>query len=198
MRKTVQIIGTCPLNIKKTPAKIEGVERWCANDPAAYTKIGFQEALSTWTRWFNVHRPKHIALRHPNFTRWAQKHDGTRPIYTLEADPTIPGNRVFPGPHLQAFFGLSNGERESFFTHQCAWLMALAIEEEFEVIELWGFQFGAGSKPSETVARKYAFERPAMHYWIGRARQAGIFVKLPPEAKLCHTDFLYGYDGPAL
>lgn len=196
MRKTVQIIGTCPLNVRKTPELPAGVERWCANDPRTYTLIGFPRALTTYTRWFNVHRPRHIEKRHPCFLKWAREQ--TKPIYTLEPDPSIPNNRIFPGPHLQTYFQLSPGEIESFFTHQCVWLMALAIEEEFKCIELWGFQFGEGGRASPALSRKYAFERPAIHYWIGRARQAGIYVKLPPEAKLCHTDYLYGYQGPPL
>jgi hypothetical protein len=77
-------------------------------------------------------------------------------------------------------------------------LMALAMYEQFERIELWGYQFGEGSRASTERSRKYAFERPAMHYWIGRARQAGIDVVLPREAKLCHADYLYGYEGPQL
>lgn len=186
--RTVQLIGTCPMNIRKTPAATPGVERWCANDPATYVRVGLPSALKTWTAWFNVHSPEHIRQRHPKFLPWARKHDGSRVVYTRDADATIPGNIVFPGPELVKRFGTR------FFTCQAAWLMALAIQHGYERIELWGYQFGRGAMTN----RKYEFERPCIHYWIGRAEEAEIEVVLPPEAKLCHADYLYGYEGPPL
>ena len=186
--KIVQLIGTCPMNVRKTPAKVEGVERWCANDPKTYMRVRFPEALKTWTRWFNVHSPEHIRQRHPQFMHWAKQQDGTRHIYTRDVTPDIPGNVVFPGPALQRHFN------DSYFTHQAAWLVAFAVYEGFERIELWGYQFGEGAM----TERKYAFERPCIQYWVGRARQAGVEVITPPEANLCHADYLYGYDGPPL
>ncbi len=188
--KIVQLIGTCPMNIGKTPALAEGVERWCCNDPRTYVRIGFPQALKTWTRWFNVHRPAHIEKRHPNFTRWAREQ--YLPIYTLEADATIPGNVIFPGLQLIARFD------DNFFTHQAAWLVALAMAEGFERIELWGYQFGAGTMRTALTEHKYAFERPCITYWLARAKQMGIEVVAPPEAKLFAKKFIYGYEGPAL
>ncbi len=191
--KTVQLIGTCPLNVKKTPVWDGVCERWCANDPHGYEQIGFKKALGTWTRWFNVHSNAHIRQRHPRFFPWAETQDGGRPIYTLEANPRIPGNRVFPGRELVARFA------DDFFTHQAAWLVACAMAEGFERIELWGYQFGAGSKASlPSVKHKYAWERPCITHWLARARHAGIEVVTPPEARLYHKEFLYGYEGPAL
>lgn len=189
---TVQLIGTCPLNIRKTPLWDGRVERWCANDPHGYEQVGFKKALTTWTRWFNVHSNKHIEQRHPTFFPWAKQQDG-RPIYTLEANAAIPGNEVFPGHALISHFN------DDFFTHQAAWLVAFAMAEGFTRIELWGYQFGAGSKASlPNVKHKYAFERPCIMHWLARAKQAGIEVVVPPEARLYKKEFLYGYGGPAL
>ncbi len=182
------------MNIHRTPLTVaEGVERWCCNDPKTYMRIRFPPALKTWTRWFNVHRPAHIEKRHSNFGPWMRKQDGSRPVYTLEPDASIPGNVIFPGLQLIAHFD------DNFFTHQAAWLVALAIYEKFERIELWGYQFGAGSAPhSPTVKHKYAWERPCIIHWLARARQAGIEVVTPPEAKLHAKQFIYGYEGPPL
>lgn len=188
---TVQIIGTCPLNIRKTPPATPGVERWCANDPLGYRRIGF--SFLGWTRWFNVHSNEHIRQRHAGFMPWALRKDGTRPIYTLEPNPQIPGNRVFPGRDIIETL------KDDFFTHQAAWLVAYAMVEGFTRIELWGYQFGAGSKSSlPSVKHKYAWERPCITHWLARAKQAGIEVVVPPEARLYRKEFLYGYEGPPL
>lgn len=192
---TVQIIGTCPLNIKATPPYPKNgpyVSRWMANDPTAYTRIGFREPDS-WTAWFNVHRTNHIQQRHPNFFPWAKQQDG-RPIYLLENPPMkIPGLRLFPGQDIVTTL------HDDFFTHQAAWLVAFAMVQGFTRIELWGFQFGAGSKSSlAKVKHKYAWERPCIIHWLARAKQAGIELVLPREARLHKKEFLYGYEGPPL
>jgi hypothetical protein len=194
-RKIVQFIGGSRVNIKATPDNVAlGAERWCANDPRTYMRLGFKPALKTWTRWFNVHSMRHIRERHPSAIPWYLRQDGFRPIYLLEVDDRIPGCVRFPGPELQEHFRISATEQETFFTHQAVWMMALAIYEQFERIDLCGYAFGRGG----LAGRKYEFERPAMHYWIGRARQAGIEVNLPPEAQMCQADYLYGYGGPPL
>jgi hypothetical protein len=171
--RVIQIIGTA-LNAGLTP-DVQGAERWCSNNPRVY-RIRCPKARQTWTRWFNMHSMRHIQKKYPGGYLWYQQQDGTRPIYLRdEVDPTIAGSRVFPGPMLMDYFA-NHGERETFFSFSCAWFLAFAIYEHLELdpvkrIEFWGIEMKRG--------HQWGFERPAMHYWIGRAEQAGIEVLIP-------------------
>lgn len=187
---TVQLIGSCPANIRNTPPWDPTVERWCANDPHSYEQIGFKKALTTYTAWFNVHSNAHIKQRHPGFFPWLESRERKMPVYTLEPNP---GCIVFPGRELIQTL------KDDFFTHQAAWLVAFAMVSGFTRIELWGYQFGAGARTeSPRVRYKYAFERPCIIHWLARARERGIEVFVASEAKLHHKEFLYGYEGPVL
>lgn len=181
----VQMIGTCPDTVSKvSPELPPNTERWMFNEPIRYPKT----IRNTYTRWFDTHSNAHIAKRHPTFMDWAFQQDGARPIYTLEEN-LFPGHKIFPGREVIAAL------KDDYFTHQAAFVVAYAIWlEEVERIELLAFSFGVGGENNW----KYAFERPCITYWVGRARQAGIEVITPPEAKLCNKKFLYGYEGPSL
>lgn len=56
-----------------------------------------------------------------------------------------------------------------YFTCSIAWLIALAVMEGFERIELWGVEISK-RKPL------YAWERPCAFYWIQEAILRGIEV----------------------
>lgn len=147
------------------------------NNPRMYRIRGYPDALINWTRWFNLHSKAHILGRYPEGFKWYQAQDGSKPIYLRDGpDPTIAGSRLFPRDQIQRHFeGLSG--LETFFTCSATWLMALAILEGFTKIELYGHA---------------EVNKIGMAYWIGRARQAGIEVLIPPTLDLCVPQ-LYGY-----
>lgn len=179
--RTVQILGTGP-NIIETPNS--DAERWCANYHRAY-RIRFPEALTTWTRWFNLHTINHIKKRYPAGYRWYTEQ--SKPIYLQSAQEDISTSLAFPREELQAHFSI-DGNPFRFFTCSVAWLMALAIYEGFERIELWGFHLS-------TTNYKYRFERPCFFYWINRARELGIDVYLPPNIEVTEAGDPATYDG---
>lgn len=182
--KTVQLIGTLPEGLPRVPRERGTAERWMFNEPKRYPP----DLRGTWTRWFDTHSNAHIEARHPSFQEWAMEQDGERPIYTLEPNPW-PAWRRFPGQEIMTAL------QDDYFTHQASWTVAYAIWlQRFDRLEFHAFSFGVGGVNNW----KYAFERPCIHYWIGRAKQAGMEVILPPEAKLCAKKFIYGYEGPSL
>lgn len=169
-----------------------GVEVWCLNNVRAYMLIR-RMALREWTRWFNVHSIRHFKTRHEWAYQWLQRKDGTRPVYLQEMDPTVPGCVVFPRAQIQSHF------KTRFFTSTGAWLIALAIMEGFERIELWGYDMPATSD--------HAYQRPCFAYWVEQARKAGVEVVIPRGAFLgpagdnvppgnpdTYTGPLYGYE----
>lgn len=192
MGRVIQIVGT-GLNAGLLP-DTPGAERWGSNNPRVY-KIRCPQMRGTYSRWFNVHSYEHIKAKYLSGYIWYQKQDGTRPLYFRDGpDPTIPGSLEFPGPMLMQYFGITPDELELFFTFSCAWLLAFAIWEHLEVapierIEFWGIVMRRGSS--------YDFERPGMHYWIGRARQAGIQISIPDGVDICRAEKIYGYQTTA-
>ena len=171
-------------NLVSTPTT-SGVERWCSNVPRSYRLKGFQEALHTYTRWFNVHTIKHIKQRYPSAYNWYTQQ--SKPIYLQEAQSDITSSITFPRHEIQAHFS-TDGTPFKFFSCSAAWQIAFAIMEGFERIELWGFQLRR--------SHQYDWERPCFFYWIERARQEGIDVYLPPDVEITEPGNPSYYDGP--
>jgi len=192
--KTVRIMGMAP-NLGATPPPLLGEEVWLSNWHYGYNQR-LPRALEEWTRYFNLHSRKHQIETYPDGYKWYQKQDGTRPIYFQKVDPTIPGCIAFPGPLLQEHFKTSD-KPQRFFTFTGAWLMALAMHEGFERVELWGFELRS-TKPA------YKWERPCFFYWVKQLQDAGIEVMIPPELDMtrdteagdpnAYVGPLYGYE----
>lgn len=190
MAGTVQILGFAP-NVAKVP-DVPGAERWGINHPSGYRKRGAPQVLETWTRWFNLHSLGHIFATYPRHgnLNWYTSQDGSRRIYLQYPDHRIPGSVMYPRETVQACFE-RNGQPENFFTCSAAWLIALAILEKFQRIELWGF----------AARGKHESQQPGLAFWVQRARNHGIEVVVPPGVDLGeapdnpqYTGPLYGYE----
>jgi hypothetical protein len=114
----------------------------------------------------------------------------TKPIYFAKHQEDIPASIPFPRIQIQEFFG-KPGKPFRYFTCSLSWLIAFAIMEGFERIELWGVEI-AKRKPA------YAWERPCTFYWIVEAQRRGIDVWWPE-----HLDWDFSeagdpntYEGP--
>jgi hypothetical protein len=164
-------------NIEATPDI--GAERWCSNNPRSY-RIKWKPAIDTYTRWFNMHTIRHISLAYPTARKWYANQ--TKPIYLQEAQPDIPSSITFPRQQVLDYFNTR------YFTCSVTWLIAFAIMEGFDRIELHGFELKRD--------RQYDFERPCFFYWIEEARKRGIDVYLPPDVEITPPGDPTGYDGP--
>lgn len=185
--KTVQILGTasnlsaCP----ELPGPFDGrCERWCCNSPRAY-RVKWPKSLKTWTRWFNLHSKRHMLKTYPTWYTWYGQQ--SKPIYLQRVQPDVPSSQAFPAAQLIEFFG------HQYFTFSGAWLIALAIMEGFEHIDLQGFALQRD--------RQHAFERPCFFYWVEEARRRGITVTYPSKVGAAdpagdphsYTGPIYGY-----
>lgn len=123
-----------------------------------------------------------------------------RPIYLQKAYPDIPTAVAFPRKEVQEFFRTRKGPNR-YFTCTVCWLIAFAIYEGFERIELWGFEL-RDTKPGSA----FAWERPCTAYWIQQARDRGVEVfyqkaiehlyeagKMIPGDPDAYDGKLYGY-----
>jgi hypothetical protein len=71
-----------------------------------------------------------------------------------------------------------------YFTNSIAYMIALAIMRKAKTIRLWGVDMEPGTE--------WAYERPCVAYWIGRAQERGI--KVETSSELTEPFFMYGYD----
>ncbi len=178
--RTVQILGAAP-NIEKCPKALPpDTERWCLNNHKIYEYHLFPAAITTWTRWFNLHPRKQIEKLYPRSVTWYRQQD--KLIYLQEADKTIPMSRTFPKDEIMRKFATR------YFTSSVAWLMAhAALLKEFERVELWGFYLSQTRAPigDDTELRPgdslHGRQRPCVAYWVKRLRDMGIDVWYQPE-----------------
>lgn len=156
-------------NVRNAPPAPSGMEVWCINNPRAY-RIQRLPAFREWTRWFNLHTVAHQKARYPTGYTFYTKQDSTRPIYLQEVDPAIPASVRFPRETLQEYFKTSH-KPQRYFTCSSVWLIAFAIYEQFERIELWGNQM--------KVNGEHRGQREGYLYWVELARAKGIEVVIP-------------------
>lgn len=169
--KTVRLLGNSN-NLSEMPETPRGVEMWACND---YKKYGGSSVrvMSEYTRWFNLHSRVWMTTRYPKSFEWHLRQDGGKTFYTQVRWRDIPGSVTFPRRTLQKAFATPHGPNR-YFTCTLAWQMALAIYEQFQRIECWGFELG--DKPGE----RYAHQRPCFFYWVEQARARGITVTYQP------------------
>jgi hypothetical protein len=201
--RTVQILGAAP-NIERCSKTLPvDTERWCLNNHKIYENHLFPAAVTTYTRWFNLHPRKQMDKLYKRSVEWYRQQD--KPIYLQEADPTIPMSRTFPRDEIQRAFAI-DGRLMTYFTSSLAWCMAYAmLTREFDRIELCGFYLTQTRAPigDDTELRPgdslHGRQRPCAAYWVQRARDIGIEVVYPHEVDL-YGPFVPGdaarYQGP--
>ncbi len=145
-------------------------ERWGVNRLMFMRYDGHMD----WDRWFDLHSTDQIQARRQDAYEWYQAQ--TKPIYRWEIDPAMPASVAYPVAEVWQAFPESTQE----FRCSLSWMLALAIHEGFEVIELFWHTL------TDTEHRPYV---PSVLYWIGMARGRGITVTI-------HGDSALIYDGP--
>jgi len=175
--KKVAIIG---FGTSKSDAPFydDSYEIWGLND--------LYESIPRWHRWFNLHSAevvKKTDTKRAVVLSWEMYKTMPCPIYMLEAQPEIPTSIKFPLDEIQAKF--CNGEK-GYFTNQVSYMIAFALHENFDVIELYGIDM--------SIDTEYSIQRPSVEYWIGLARGMGKTVFIPPTSTLLKTLYIYGYE----
>lgn len=121
---------------------------------------------------------------------WLQTADVDYPIYMLRDLPQVPNCVPYPLDWVsETLFGerLTKGQqRRDFFSSSFDYLMALAICEGWDVIELYGFEMGSDTE--------YRYQREGAAFFIGQAIARGIEVILPAKSVLLRSR-KYGYEG---
>lgn len=156
----------------------EDAERWGLNH---LQQQRFAGTWDGWTRWFDRHPKAWIQARRPEAYAWYQQQDGRRPIYLLDRDATVAGDTAYPIEAVQQHF--ADGTEERDFAGSLSYMLALAIYEGFEAIDLFWFTLQDA---------EHGRQLPSARYWIGQARGRGIAVRIHGDSALAASGPLYG------
>lgn len=129
-------------------------------------------------RWFEIHSnwDEHVVVG-TDHRKWLA--EAPIPIYMVERIDGIPNSVKFPMDRVM------NGHPD-YFTSSVAFMLALAIQEGFKEIALYGVDL--------VVGVEYIHQRPCTEFWIGVAHAKGITLTLPPTSALCKQSHRYGYE----
>lgn len=151
-------------------------ERWGFN---ALMFTRYAGTFDEWTRWFDLHSAAFTPERHPD--RWAWYQRQAKPVYRWEQDPRLPSSVAYPKTAVQQYFASDGLERD--FGGSLSWMLALAIYEGFDVIELFWCPHDDASHRKQV---------PSIRYWIGQARGRGIVVRVHGDSAITEFGPLYG------
>lgn len=137
---------------------------------------------SRWDRWFEMHATDDLPGVYPetwsNHKTWLEKFPG--PIYMHEKMEGFPQSVKFPRDELREKF-------DDYYTSTVAFMLALAIHEEFEEIHVYGVDMVGDDE--------YGFQKCNTEFLLGFARGRGIKIYIPPQSALLHADEAYGLPG---
>jgi len=168
--KTVCIVGLAPSSRHRAFFdQPEGTEFWCLNNGHSCFR---PEEMAYFTRWFQVHpfaeiMEDRLEDRERHLDRLRQM---TIPVYMQERHEDIPRSVAYPRQEVIDDLGFD------YFTSSIAYMLALALYEQFECVKLYGVSMEAGGE--------YIHERPCVEFILGIAHARGVEVVLPEDCAL--------------
>lgn len=186
-KKTVALVGMAVTTCALAPFGDKDVEIWPMNEMHAW---GW---LKRATRWFQIHDTKiwHRDLAQRNVKghrEWLNENPLNIPIYMQYWDENVPKSVAYPLREVCAEFfkNIRRGDAKiKYFTSTMAYMMGIALLEEFDRIELYGFEMSATDE--------YVEQKGCAEFWIGLAMGLDIEIYLPPQCIMLHSN-LYGGD----
>lgn len=171
--KKVAIIG---FSQHKTEAPYDdpSFEIWGLND--------LHESIPRWNRWFEMHSDKQIkdyCSRKQGVPYLEGLSKLNVPVYMQKVRPEVPTSVEYPIDHMKAKFG-------DYFTNSISFMLAMAIEERYDVIHVYGVDMAQDSE--------YGQQRPSCEYFLGIAVGRGIKIHLPKTSDLLKVRWMYGYE----
>lgn len=169
-RKRVAIVGFAASSMSMAPFEDPTWSVWAMNQ--LYRKIPRAD------RWFEIHTNWHEhVVEGTDHQKWLA--DAPIPIYMVNRVPSIPNSVRYPLERV------IHGNLD-YFTSSVAFMIALAIDEGFTEIGLWGIDLIVGDE--------YHYQKACAEFWLGVAHGKGITVTLPNTTALCKQSHRYGYE----
>ena len=184
-KKTVAIVGSAWTSRSWAPYDDPDVEVWCFNEMHGQLGVGKAD------RWFQLHHKwvwtngENVRFSH---LEWLKK-DRDYPLYMQKVYDGIPGATRYPLQEIQSrlLTRVWRGETliKKLFTTSMVYGIALALDEGFERIELYGIELVMGGE--------YGYQRETMAFWLGKADGMGVDVWMPEKCELLKAP-LYAYE----
>jgi len=187
--KTVALVGFAKAT-RDAVAKSKADEIWTVGWGYAYDFIPRIDRLfemhPIWLYQMTIKPAYHVPRQH-----WMWLHQPRDyPVYLLRELPEVPNSISYPIQEVTDFlFGnklTKGGDPTSFYSDSFDYMMALAIYEGFECIEIYGFEMGTNTE--------YRYQREGANLFVGLAMGRGIQVKLQSNSALLRGR-KYGYEG---
>ncbi len=166
MTKTVAIVGTSQASREMANMEPPEVEIWGLQSAESF--------LDRYDRWFQIHNKEAIDLSVPTEKNEFYRTCGI-PVYVTQSDHCLPTGVMYPFAQIGYRF-------RDYWTNTIAYMLALAVHEEYEEIHMWGVDMATGTE--------YAQERPCVEFWLGLAAGRGITITVPDSSPL-----LKGFNG---
>lgn len=173
-KRTIALCGFAPMTRGLAPIHDPAVEIWTLNESRM---MGFPRI----DRLFQLH-PRFMwdpNERDPEYIPWLRAQDF--PIYMWNKEYDIPCSVEYPLERMIEKHG-------SYFTSTFAYMLAMAIDEMPDRIEIYGIDLVA--------EEEYRYQRAGTEYLIGWAKAVGIDVYIPDKCPLLKAP-LYGRYGIA-
>lgn len=190
--KSVAIVGfygpTLP-HLKNSKAE----EVWGANH--SYMVMGPKGDMPRCTRLFEIHKEEWFRRKelpvYEEYWNWLRQ-EHPFDIYLQTAIPEIPSGVVYPFdevcadifPHLLRRHADGSETPDKFLTSSASFMLALAIHEGYERIEIYGIGM--------ETSTEYGYQLPGFTYLTGLANGRGIDVVNMEESPVCKAE-VYAY-----
>ena len=179
--KKVALVGYAP-SWRDAPYNDPDIEIWIMND--------MYDFAPRWDRLFDIHMLDEIKARKSrgegNQLHYEMLKTLDKPVYMQQHLDEIPASVEFPLDSIVEKYRIPAMGDKIFITCSVSHMLALAIFEGYEEIQLYGIH--------EAVDDEYSCEMPSVLYWLGVAYGKGITVKISPESPLLKGYFIYGYE----
>lgn len=181
-KHTVALVGLSPRSCGYAPFQNSEVELWGENEAHAF------KFFTRATRWFQVHnsyRQKTAKRGIQGHYDWLKANPWLIPIMMPKQDKSIPLSVDYPLAEVcEKYLGrlYRGGEHLKYFNSSFDYMIALALIDGFERIELYGFDMAGDNE--------YSLQKPSAEFWIGIASQHAE-VALPENCLLVKSE-LYG------
>jgi hypothetical protein len=184
-KKTVAIVGMAATSCSLAPFDDPDVEIWGLNEAHAFPW------MKRATRWFQIHNSdswkRYIAKRDVRgHFDWLKKNPWDIPIYMQYYQEIIPKSVGYPLHEImdKVFPLFNKGDKKvKYFTSSFAYMMGVAVLEDFERIEVYGFEM------ADDV--EYVKQKACAEFWVGYAMGKGIEIYTPEGNQLLWSG-LYG------
>ncbi len=167
--KKIVIIGT-GMGASRAPLNDPNVENWGLT--------GLWNIPGNYKRIYEVHSAEELTRLKITADKgaWMQEH-------TTHIHPTLKAS--FPEAEI-IDFEKHIKKYGRYFTSSFSWMLADAIEERPESIDIFGITLSGNEE--------YCHQKPGASYLIGWARATGIKVNIDRESELMSAPYIYGYE----